>query len=226
MEVGAFIEKWLGIKGGAERANYAQFINDFCQALSLPVPQPAESGILGDYQFEGPVQGGGAGGNTGAIDLYKRGHFILEAKQSKLTPIQQEQLPLEEEAIAARPATPSGARYDRLMRDALAQAKRYAVNLPGNHPLPPFLIVCDVGRAFELYFDWNGNGPGLWFFPQPAEISLHAGPVRRPRGSDPFSKHLDRPGEGRPARQIGGGHARYSQAVGDGFQMAGGFTAA
>jgi hypothetical protein len=164
MDIEGFIAKWQGITGGAERANYAQFINDLCQALGLPEPGVAEGGKLGNYQFEGPVQGGGAGGSTGAIDLYKKGHFILEAKQSKLTAAQQQQPELFDTADTA-PATPSGARYDRLMRDALAQAKRYAVNLPGDHPWPPFLIVCDVGRAFELYFDWSGNGRGYGYFP-------------------------------------------------------------
>ncbi len=164
MEIGAFIDKWRGVTGGQERANYGQFINDFCQALHLPLPQPASAGVLGDYQFEGPVQGGGAGGNTGAIDLYKKGHFILEAKQSKLTDAQKQQAELFDAAEDA-PVSPSGARYDRLMRDALAQAKRYAVNLPPSHPWPPFLIVCDVGRAFELYFDYSGNGRGYGYFP-------------------------------------------------------------
>ena len=164
MEIGAFIDKWRGVTGGQERANYGQFINDFCQALTLPLPQPAAAGVLGDYQFEGPVQGGGAGGNTGAIDLYKKGHFILEAKQSKLSDAQKAQSELFDAAEDA-PVSPSGARYDRLMRDALAQAKRYAVNLPSNHPWPPFLIVCDVGRAFELYFDYSGNGRGYGYFP-------------------------------------------------------------
>lgn len=175
MDIEGFIAKWQGITGGAERANYAQFINDFCQALSLPEPGVAEGGKLGAYQFEGPVQGGGAGGSTGAIDLYKKGHFILEAKQSKLTAAQQQQPELFDAAETA-PATPSGARYDRLMRDALAQAKRYAVNLPGDHPWPPFLIVCDVGRAFELYFDWSGNGRGYGYFPdqQSYRIDLHS----------------------------------------------------
>ncbi|WP_295530331.1 type IIL restriction-modification enzyme MmeI [Novosphingobium sp. Chol11] len=164
MEVAAFIAKWLGVKGGAERANYAQFINDLCGALDLPVPEPAESGVLGSYQFEGPVPGGGAGGNTGAIDLYKRGCFILEAKQSRLPEANRSQAQLFDIAETA-PASPSGARYDKFMRDALAQAKRYAVNLPGNHPWPPFLIVCDVGRSFELYFDWSGSGRGYGHFP-------------------------------------------------------------
>lgn len=164
MDIGDFIIKWRGVTGGQERANYGQFINDFCQALGLPLPQPAAAGVLGDYQFEGPVPGGGAGGNTGAIDLYKKGHFILEAKQSKLSEAQKLQSELFDTPEDA-PASPSGARYDRLMRDALAQAKRYAVNLPSNHPWPPFLIVCDVGRAFELYFDYSGNGRGYGYFP-------------------------------------------------------------
>jgi hypothetical protein len=164
MEVGAFIDKWLGIKGGAERANYGQFINDFCQALSIPVPGVAEQGALSDYQFDGPIPGGALAGGTGFADLYKRGAFILEAKQSKLSEADRKQPELFDASEAA-PVSPSGARYDRLMRDALAQAKRYAVNLPGDHPWPPFLIVCDVGRAFELYFDWSGNGRGYGYFP-------------------------------------------------------------
>jgi hypothetical protein len=57
--VDEFIAKWLGVKGGAERANYGQFINDLCHALDMPVPEVAEGGALGNYQFEGPVQGGG-----------------------------------------------------------------------------------------------------------------------------------------------------------------------
>lgn len=174
MTVSDFIAKWAGVTGGAERANLPQFINDMCQALGLPLPGVAEGGVLSDYQFEGPVQGGGAGGNTGAIDLYKRGCFVLEAKQSKLSEAQKAQAQLFDIAESA-PASPSGARYDKLMRDALAQAKRYAVNLPADHPWPPFLIVCDVGRAFELYFDWSGNGRGYGYFPdqETYRLELH-----------------------------------------------------
>ncbi len=164
MDIAAFIGKWLGVTGGAERANYSQFINDFCGAMDLPVPGVAEAGVLGNYQFEGPVPGGGAGGNTGAIDLYKRGCFILEAKQSKLSAADKQHPQLFDMPVSA-PASPSGTRYDQFMRDALTQAKRYAVNLPSDHPWPLFLIVCDVGRAFELYFDWSGNGRGYGHFP-------------------------------------------------------------
>lgn len=174
MSVTDFITKWAGVTGGAERANLPQFINDLCQALGLPLPGPAEGGVLSDYQFEGPVPGGGIGGNTGAIDLYKRGCFILEGKQSRLSEADKAQAQLFDVAETA-PIAPSGARYDKLMRDALAQAKRYAVNLPADHPWPPFLIVCDVGRAFELYFDWSGNGRGYGYFPDQASyrIELH-----------------------------------------------------
>lgn len=171
MTVNDFIARWAGVTGGAERANYAQFINDMCQALGLPIPDVAEGGVLGNYQFEGPVPGGGINGSTGAIDLYKRGCFVLEAKQSKLSEADKAQAQLFDVAESA-PAAPSGARYDKLMRDALAQAKRYAVNLPAEHPWPPFLIVCDVGRAFELYFDWSGNGRGYGYFPDQASYRL------------------------------------------------------
>ena len=51
------------------------------------------------------------------------------------------------------------------MEDARIQAQSYALALPDNHATPPFLIVADIGRAFELYFDFAGNGRGYRPFP-------------------------------------------------------------
>lgn len=77
MDVQGFIAKWQGITGGAERANYGVFLTDFCTAMGLETPQPASKGELGDYQFDGPLEGGSELGNKGFMDLYKRGCFIL-----------------------------------------------------------------------------------------------------------------------------------------------------
>jgi hypothetical protein len=164
--IGAFILKWLGVAGGAERANYSLFLTEFCTALGLPTPNPSAKGTLGDYVFEGPVDALSGKGrkSKNRIDLYKRGCFILEAKQSHVPQAQQNQPDLYDPAPSA-PAAPSGARYDQYMREALEQARGYATALPADHPWPPFLMVCDVGRAFELYFDWSGNGRGYGFFP-------------------------------------------------------------
>ncbi len=162
--VAAFIAKWRNTPGGAERANYVLFLSGLCRALGLDEPDHAQGGVLGAYQFEGPVAGGSAKGNKGFIDLYRKGSFVLEAKQSQIPVAQRDQPELFDPA-ATEPGAPSGAKYDRLMRDALRQARTYAVNLPADHPWPPFLIVCDVGRAFELYFDWSGNGRGYDLYP-------------------------------------------------------------
>ncbi len=179
MELSAFITRWLGTEGGAERANYQMFLTEFCTALDLPLPHPKGAG-LGDYQFEAPVKSAAAFGKKGThrIDLYKRGHFILEAKQSQLKP--GESLPSEPAPEPLEPVTDlfghvighvdaKGKRppkYDRLMADARVQAERYSLGLPGGaHKSPPFLIVADIGRAFELYFDWTGDGRGYGFFP-------------------------------------------------------------
>ena len=150
MESGAFIEKWLGITGGAERANYQLFLTEFAQMLGVPTADPGQQGALGQYQFDAPIPGGSFRSlkASGFADLYKEGCFILEAKQSYLKESESE------------PARPDGGSYDRLMRSAFAQAKHYAANIPGERPSPPFLIVCDIGRSFELYFDWTGNEIG------------------------------------------------------------------
>jgi hypothetical protein len=172
------LKKWLGREGGAERANYQMFLTELCHALDLPAPDPKGSG-LGEYQFEAPVKSEAALGTkgTGRIDLYKRDCFILEAKQSQVKP--GEALPSDPPPPPPEPVydlfgnpvgfeAPKGKappRYDRLMADARIQAERYALALPSDHRAPPFLIVCDIGRSFELYFDWSGNGRGYGFFP-------------------------------------------------------------
>lgn len=163
--VAAFIAKWRNTPGGAERANYVLFLTGLCNALGLEEPEAGRAGVLGRYQFDGPISGGSLKtGGPGFADFYRKGSFVLEAKQSQIPEGQRDQPELFD--LGAQPThAPAGASYDRLMRRALVQAKNYAVNLPADHPWPPFLIVCDVGRAFELYFDWAGNGRGYDFFP-------------------------------------------------------------
>ena len=87
MDVQSFIDRWTGREGGAERANYALFLTELCDLLGVqrPTPSGAET-QLNDYVFERAVrprasEGGGA---PKRIDLYKKGAFILEAKQSRL----------------------------------------------------------------------------------------------------------------------------------------------
>ena len=163
MTVDEFIAEWWGKPGGSERSNFAPFIFDLCELLGVPRPGQSQKGQLGSYEFEGSVPKGSYRSldASGSIDLYKRAHFIMEAKQSYLPP-QQTDLDFGE---PKGPQAPSGARYDKLMRDARAQAENYAKNLPAAEPVAPFLIVCDIGRTFEVYHDAAGNGRGYTFFP-------------------------------------------------------------
>ena len=164
MTVEDLIREWWGKPGGQEKSNFASFIPDLCEVLGVERPKQSEKDKLGSYEYEASVPGGSfrSTKGTGAIDLYKRGHFIMEAKQSYLKP---EQSPLDLGDDDQRSRAPSGARYDVLMRDAWLQARNYARNLPSAEPVSPFLIVCDVGRAFELYVDPAGNGRDYEYFP-------------------------------------------------------------
>lgn len=81
-DVSTFIGRW-GQSGGAEQSNYALFLTELCDLLRLERPQPARpENHLNDYVFERLVTIPGVGETTiGRIDLYKRGCFVLEAKQ-------------------------------------------------------------------------------------------------------------------------------------------------
>ena len=164
MTVEDFIREWWGKPGGQEKSNFSSFIPDLCEVLGVERPKQAVKDQLGSYEYEASVPGGSfrSTKGTGAIDLYKRSHFIMEAKQSYLKP---EQTPLDLGDAALQSRAPSGARYDVLMRDAWLQARNYARNLPSAEPVSPFLIVCDIGRGFELYVDPAGNGRDYEYFP-------------------------------------------------------------
>ena len=112
----------------------------------------------------------------GRIDLYKRGCFVLEAKQSreglgaKSLAAEGPMLPglLPDEAGAA----PRSRQWDVLMRRAREQAEQYARALPVEHGCPPFLIVVDVGRVIELFADFSGQGKHYKQFPDRARFRI------------------------------------------------------
>lgn len=166
MDIDTFIARWTDARGGAERANYAMFLSELCEALDLPRPDPASDDTrTNDYVFERGVKRRDSEGlaSTLRIDLYKRGCFILEAKQSRAS--QRDDQPTLFKADETASTAASEGRWDVLMRNARRQAEDYVFRLPPDHPAPPFIIVCDVGYVFEIYADFSGSGRAYTHFP-------------------------------------------------------------
>ena len=81
--ISSFIDRWKAI-GAAERANYALFLTELCEVLGAPRPEPTGPDDADNaYVFERNPTFRHVDGTTsfGRIDLYKRGCFVLEAKQ-------------------------------------------------------------------------------------------------------------------------------------------------
>ena len=166
MDVESFIAKWSVARGGAERANYQMFLTELCQAIGVETPHPASHQTAhNDYVFERGVKRreSEALSSTLRIDLYKRGCFILEAKQSRAE-IRDDQPRLFNEQEQTSTAAAEG-RWDILMRHARRQAEDYVFRLPADHAAPPFILVCDVGYVFEVYADFSGSGRAYSPFP-------------------------------------------------------------
>jgi len=170
MSIDSFIARWQGQEGGAERANYALFLTELCTVLDVEPPQPASAEHVGnDYVFERAVSFKEAGDKTGhgRIDLYKRGHFVLEAKQSRLKgggkAVEGQDDLFEAPKGTGRRSVSRN--WDILMVNARRQAEEYARALPETHEWPPFIIVCDVGHAFEIFADFTGKGRNYTQFP-------------------------------------------------------------
>jgi hypothetical protein len=165
-----FISVWSGREGGREISNYALFLTKLCDVIGVEEPDPAgASHEFNNYVFERYVERKKSDGSIerGRIDLYKRGHFILEAKQSRqkggkkaIVDFQGDLFPLASESPA-----PISTDFDALMINARNEAEDYAHFLPSDHNYPPFIIACDVGRALEIFADFSGHGRHYSPFP-------------------------------------------------------------
>src|ERR1035438_777236 len=160
-----FIQRWQD-SAAAERANYQLFLSELCDYLGVPRPNPAVGDNWHDqYVFERQVTFRHPNGlsSTGFIDLYKRGCFVLEAKQGSPVP--------EKTLLFVTPARSRGAGvrgssgWDEAMLRARNQAEQYAKALPVEDGWPPFLVIVDVGYSIELFADFSGTGKAYVPFP-------------------------------------------------------------
>lgn len=157
----AFIQRWSKA-GGSERANYALFLTELCNLLELPQPDPASDDTRDNaYVFERRVVMPQPDGtcNNGFIDLYRRGCFVLEAKQTGKT------------------LDSSG--WDKAMLRAHNQADQYARALPTDEGRPPFIVVVDVGRNIELYAEFSRSGATYTPYPDPRSHRIRLEDLRQ-----------------------------------------------
>jgi mRNA-degrading endonuclease YafQ of YafQ-DinJ toxin-antitoxin module len=171
--VTAFIERWEH-SGAAERSNHQLFISELCDLIGVPRPDPATpDNSRNAYIFERAItfQHGDGTSSTGFIDLYKRGCFVLEAKQGADTPDGEETLSeaareLKRKLKAGHGRRGSGAWDDTMLR-ARGQAEQYIRALPAVEGRPPFLLVLDVGHSIELFSEFSCTGGTYIPFPAP-----------------------------------------------------------
>ena len=181
--IGEFIERWKA-SGASERANCQPFLIGLCKQIEASEPETASDTPENDsYAFERPVTFHHPDGGTssGFIDLYKRGCFVLEAKQgSDQKDVSQTPLWSGQGAKAGmeKPKTKRGTAvrgtrgWDDAMVRARAQAESYAKALPARDGWPPFLIVTDVGHSIELFADFSGTDKNYTHFPDKASFRI------------------------------------------------------
>ena len=170
MTVDAFIERW-GASGASESGNYQLFVSELCDLLDVPPPDPAGADTrLNEYVFERRVDYPDQDDREhGYIDLYKRGCFVLEAKQGSDAPTETEaeRLGVHEPDRRYGTARRDRREWERAMQRAKNQAYRYARGLPDAEGWPPFLVAVDVGYCFDLYADFARQGKNYVPFPDP-----------------------------------------------------------
>ncbi|NYS61638.1 class I SAM-dependent DNA methyltransferase [Vreelandella salicampi] len=160
--VDAFISRWKD-STGTEKANYQLFLSELCALLELPTPDPAsKDNSENAYTFERRVDIANPDGseNRGFIDLYKRGAFVLEAKQT------------------GKGLETKG--WDKAMQAAYNQADQYVRALPANEGRPPFIVVTDVGRTLALYSEFSRSGGTYVPFPDPRNYRIKLEDLRHP----------------------------------------------
>jgi hypothetical protein len=143
LSAGEFLERWLG-SAGSERSHSQPFFMELCDLLDVPRP-PTQGDAIDGYRLEKPLEITHPDGHRSQdrIDFYKKGCFVIEAKQARSP---------DAGSQGVRRGTPA---WQAMMERAFAQARNYAVNLPEGRP--PFLMTCDIGHCFEVWTGFNGD---------------------------------------------------------------------
>ena len=180
-DVEAFIARWRP-SSGAERANYQLFLAELCDILGVPRPDPSVADDEANtYVFDKSVAfraSDGSKDSTGYIDLYRKGAFVCETKQSVEKQKAAELSLAAPTAPKARRKTGTSVRgtagWDESMIAARVQAEGYVKALADDNP--PFLLVVDIGHSFELYADFSRLGKVYTAFPDARShrVSLEA----------------------------------------------------
>ena len=182
-QIESFIAEWRGT-GGSELANTQSFINGLARLLGVDPPRGAKADdTANDYVFERRVFQDNGDGTTsfGRIDCYKRGCFILEAKQGSeadraAADKGEDDLDIFGQTAKTRVARGTARRgtpgWAKAMVQAKGQAERYAKALPIDHGWPPFLLVADIGYCIEVYADFTGTGKAYAQFPDRARYRI------------------------------------------------------
>ncbi len=172
-----FIARWQQ-SSAAERANYALFLSELCDYLDMPRPEPSQADESANkYVIDKAVFLQNLDGSTtpNYIDLYKRGCFVLEAKQGS-NPLTNSPIrlssPKEPHRMKKGTAVRGTHGWDEAMLAARGQAERYAKALPVSEGWPPFLVVVDVGHSIELFADFSLTGKAYLPFPDPRTFRI------------------------------------------------------
>jgi hypothetical protein len=179
------VERWKRSEA-AERANYVLFLSELCDFLGLPRPEPTQAeDHQNTYVFEKTVDFKNLDGSVahGRIDLYRRSHFVLEAKQGSNAPAFSTGSE-RTSSLLQTSTTPRLSRqrrgtavrgthgWDEAMLAARGQAEQYAKALPASEGWPPFLITVDVGHSIELFADFSLTGKAYLPFPDPRSYRI------------------------------------------------------
>jgi hypothetical protein len=173
--------------GGSERANYQLFVTGLCDVLGVPRPAMSqEANARNDYVFERSLDYRHPDGSITKlyVDCYKRGSFVLEAKQSARRQAEDERqtslFGSEAQSRKLGHARRGSRGWDRVMRAAYTQAVDYTRHLPVEHGYPPFVILVDVGHVIELYADFSGQGKNYAQFPDAQSFRIDMDQLRDP----------------------------------------------
>ena len=190
MDIDLFIERWA-TSGGAERANYGQFLSELCRVLGVPEPEPTKPDDQDNaYVFEKSVFDPHDEGKPTVrrIDLYRRGCFVLEAKQGVEKEAEAEaqvrQAQVKRTPKKAQSKKGHGTRgtkgWDTFMQRARQQAENYVRLLLDTEGRPPFVLVVDVGHVIEVYAEFSRTGGVYRPFPDVRNYRIALDDLRDP----------------------------------------------
>ncbi|MCL2822578.1 MAG: hypothetical protein FWD57_01170 [Polyangiaceae bacterium] len=183
-----FVKRWQTHRESTS-ASSRQFLDELCDALDLPRPEPPGCSCRDNTGSIEPVAATSSGDGfctLSGLDLFRCGRFALSVKRSQIPRCGPADSALKQSSQPNSADHRESRSWENSMQRAKRLAEAHMSGMPQGERRPPFLIVVELGHCFDVYSELSATDEAYLHFPDPRRHRIMLADLVKPEVIDLF----------------------------------------